>query len=52
MALKKIDALDIDEAISEAKDNEQRKVETALAEKIACALEAFTNKSRDILRNM
>lgn len=52
MALKKFDVPDIDDAISEAKDDEQRKEETAFAEKIACALEFFTNKSPDILKNM
>lgn len=35
---------DINNAISEAKDEEQRKEETAQAEKIAYALEFFTKK--------
>ena len=52
MALKKFDVPDIDDAISEAKDDEQRKEETAHAEKIAYALEYFTKKSPDILKNM
>ena len=52
MALKKIDVPDIDDAISEAKDDEHRKEETAHAEKIAYALEYFTNKTPDILKNM
>lgn len=52
MAIKKIDVLDIDNAISEAKDEEQRKEETAQAEKIAYALEFFTKKAPDILNNM
>ena len=34
MALKKFDVPDIDDAISEAKDDEQRKEKTAHAEKI------------------
>lgn len=52
MAIKKIDVPNIDNAISEAKDEEQRKEETAQAEKIAYALEYFTKKSPDILKNM
>lgn len=52
MALKKIDVPDIDEAISEAKDDEQRKQDAALAEKIAYAIEVFTNKSPVIIRNI
>lgn len=52
MALKKFDVPDIDNAISEAKDDEQRKEETAQAEKIAYALEFFTKKAPDILKNM
>lgn len=52
MVIKKIDVPDIDNAISEAKDEEQRKEETAHAEKIAYALEYFTKKSPDILKNM
>ncbi len=52
MALKKFDVPDIDDAISEAKDDQQRKEEAAHAEKIAYALEYFTKKSPDILRNM
>lgn len=52
MAIKKIDVPDIDNAISEAKDEEQRKEETAQAEKIAYALEFFTKKAPDILKNM
>lgn len=52
MALKKFDVPDIDDAISEAKDDEQRKEETAHAEKIAYALEFFTKKAPDILENM
>ena len=52
MALKKFDVPDIDDAISEAKDDEQRKEETAHAEKIAYALEYFTKKAPDILKNM
>lgn len=52
MALKKFDVPDIDDAISEAKDDEQRKEETAHAEKIAYALEFFTKKAPDILNNM
>lgn len=52
MALKKFDVPDIDNAIFEAKDDEQRKEETAHAEKIAYALEFFTKKSPDILKNM
>lgn len=52
MALKKFDVPDIDDAISEAKDDEQRKEETAHAEKIANALVYFTKKSPDILKNM
>ena len=52
MALKKFDVPDIDDAISEAKDYEQRKEETAHAEKIAYALEYFTKKSPDILKHM
>lgn len=52
MAIKKIDMPDIDNAISEAKDEEQRKEETAQAEKIAYALEFFTKKAPDILNNM
>ena len=52
MALKKFDVPDIDDAISEAKDDEQRKEETAHAEKIAYALEYFTKKSPDMLKNM
>lgn len=52
MALKKFDVPDIDDAISEAKDDEQRKEETAHAEKIAYDLEYFTKKAPDILNNM
>lgn len=52
MALKKIDALDIDDAISEAKVDEERKEEAARAEKIAYFLEHFTKKAPDILKNM
>lgn len=52
MALKKFDVPDIDDAISEAKDEEQRKEETAQAEKIAYALEFFTKKAPDILKHM
>ncbi len=52
MALKKFDVPDIDNAISEAKDDEQRKEETAHAEKIAYFLEYFTKKAPDILKNM
>lgn len=52
MVIKKIDVPDIDNAISEAKDEEQRKEETAQAEKIAYALEFFTKKAPDILNNM
>ena len=52
MALKKFNVPDIDDAISEAKDDEQRKEETAHAKKIAYALEYFTKKSPDILKNM
>ena len=52
MALKKFDVPDIDDAISEAKDDEQWKEEAAHAEKIAHALEYFTKKSPDILKNM
>lgn len=52
MALKKFDVPDIDDAISEAKDDEQRKEETAHAEKIAYALELFTKKAPDILKHM
>lgn len=52
MIIKKIDMPDIDNAISEAKDEEQRKEETAQAEKIAYALEFFTKKAPDILNNM
>ena len=52
MALKKFDVPDIDDAISEAKDDEQRKEETAHAEKIASALEYFTKKAPDILTNI
>ena len=52
MALKKIDVPDIDDAISEARDDEQRKEEVAHAEKIAYALEYFTKKSPDMLKNM
>lgn len=52
MALKKFDVPDIDDAISEAKDEEQRKQEAALAEKIAYALEYITKKLPDILKNM
>jgi hypothetical protein len=52
MVIKKIDMPDIDNAISEAKDEEQRKEETAQAEKIAYALEFFTKKAPDILKHM
>lgn len=52
MALKKFDVPDIDDAISEAKDDEQRKQDMAQAEKIAYALEYFTKKAPDILKNM
>ena len=52
MALKKFDVPDIDDAISEARDDEQRKEEVAHAEKIAYALEYFTKKSPDMLKNM
>ncbi len=52
MALKKFDVPDIDNAISEAKDDEQRKQEAAQAEKIACALGYTTKKLPDILKNM
>lgn len=53
MVIKKIDMPDdINNAISEAKDEEQRKEETAQAEKIAYALEFFTKKAPDILKNM
>ena len=52
MALKKFDVPDIDDAISEAKDDEQRKEKTAHAEKITYALEYFTKKAPDILKNM
>lgn len=52
MALKKFDVPDIDDAISEAKDDEQRKQEAAQAEKIAYALEYATKKLPDILKNM
>lgn len=52
MVIKKIDVPDIDNAISEAKDEEQRKEEVAHAEKIAYALEFFTKKAPDILKNM
>lgn len=52
MALKKFDVPDIDNAISEAKDDEKRKEETAQAEKIAYALKYFTKKSPEILKNM
>lgn len=52
MALKKFDVPDIDEAISEAKDDEKHKQDAALAEKIAYAIEVFTNKSPDIIKNM
>lgn len=52
MVIKKIDVPDIDNAISEAKDEEQRKEETAQAEKIAYSLEFFTKKAPDILNNM
>ena len=52
MALKKFDVPDIDDAITEAKDEEQRKEETAQAEKIAYALEFFTKKAPDILKHM
>lgn len=52
MVIKKIDVPDIDNAISEAKDEEQRKEETAQAEKIAYALEVFTKKAPDILKHM
>ena len=52
MALKKFDVPDIDDEISEARDDEQRKEEVAHAEKIAYALEYFTKKSPDMLKNM
>ncbi len=52
MALKKIDALDIDDAISEAKVDEESKEAAARAEKIAYFLEHFTKKAPDILKNM
>lgn len=53
MVIKKIDMPDdINNAISEAKDEEQRKEETAQAEKIVYALEFFTKKAPDILKNM
>lgn len=52
MVIKKIDVPDIDNAISEAEDEEQRKEETAHAEKIAYALEFFTKKAPDILKHM
>ena len=41
MVIKKIDVPDIDNAISEAKDEEQRKEEAAHAEKIAYALAGY-----------
>jgi len=52
MALKKFDVPDIDEAISEAKDDEKHKQDAALAKKIAYAIEVFTNKTPDIIKNM
>ena len=52
MALKRFDVPDIDSAISDAEQEEQRRQDAALAEKIAYAIEVFTNKSPDIIKNI
>lgn len=52
MALKKFDVPDIDEAISEAKSEEQRRQEAETAEKISAAIQVFVKKSPEIIKAM
>lgn len=52
MALKKFDIPDIDEAISAAKDEEQRKRELETADRIADAIGAFIEKSPAVVKAM
>ena len=52
MALKKFDVPDIDEAISEAKSEEQRRQEAETAEKISAAIQIFVKKSPEIIKAM
>lgn len=52
MALKKFDVPDIDSAISEAREDEQRRKEIESAEKFAAALETFIEKSPVVVKAM
>lgn len=52
MALKNLDVSGIDEAISEAKAEEQRRQEAETAEKITAAIQIFVKKSPEIIQAM